>query len=68
MKIKSHQDIINIWYSLDDLAADIKVKYSTIYAWYRRDRIPVEYWKEIIQKAGEGGRKLTPKILLDTLK
>jgi hypothetical protein len=47
----THADIINLWPSLTDFAADLSVEYGTAKAMRRRGSIPSEYWLAVVRKA-----------------
>lgn len=51
----SHTDLINLWPSLADFAADISVPYGTAKAMRRRGAIPDAYWLIIVQRAAVRG-------------
>ena len=53
----THEHIINLWPSLSDFAADIRVAYGTAKAMRRRGSIPPQYWAALINKAVERGIK-----------
>lgn len=47
----SHSDIIDLWPSLSEFAADLSVKYGTAKAMRQRCSIPPGYWVTVVQKA-----------------
>lgn len=47
----THADIINLWPSLSDFAADLSVGYGTAKAMRRRSSIPPEYWMNVVRAA-----------------
>lgn len=47
----THADLINLWPSLADFAADIGVEYGTAKAMRRRSSIPSEYWLAMVRSA-----------------
>lgn len=49
----THQDIINLWPSLNEFAGDIGVAYGTAKAMRRRGSIPARYWDKMIAKASD---------------
>ena len=49
----THTDIINLWPSLSDFAADMAIEYGTAKAMRRRGSIPPKYWPVIVSKAAE---------------
>ncbi|WP_136617028.1 MULTISPECIES: hypothetical protein [Mesorhizobium] len=62
----THADVINLWPSLTEFAADIAVEYGTAKAMRRRESIPVEYWPALIRKAEERQiAGINPASLLD---
>lgn len=49
--VMSHTDLINLWPTLSDFAADLSLKYGTAKAMRRRSSIPSGYWDAMIAKA-----------------
>lgn len=49
----THADIINLWPSLAEFAADLSVAYGTAKAMRRRKSIPATYWPAIIKAAAD---------------
>lgn len=47
----THADLINLWPSLSDFAADLSVEYGTAKAMRRRSSIPSEYWLALVKAA-----------------
>jgi len=47
----THADIINLWPSLSDFAADLSIEYGTAKAMRRRGSIPSEYWLALVRCA-----------------
>jgi hypothetical protein len=47
----THSEIIDLWPSLSDFAADLSVKYGTAKAMRQRCSIPSVYWVMVVQKA-----------------
>lgn len=57
--VMTHADIINLWPSLSDFAADLAVGYGTAKAMRRRESIPSEYWLSAVRAAESRGIVLT---------
>lgn len=51
----THADIINLWPSLSDFASDLALEYGTAKAMRRRNSIPPNHWRTIVEKADERG-------------
>lgn len=49
----THADIINLWPSLAEFAADLSVEYGTAKAMRRRSSIPPKYWPAVVTKSSE---------------
>lgn len=47
----THADLINLWPSLSEFAADLSVEYGTAKAMRRRSSIPSEYWLVVVRSA-----------------
>lgn len=47
----THADLINLWPSLSDFAADLGIEYGTAKAMRRRSSIPSEYWLTMVRTA-----------------
>jgi len=47
----THDEIINLWPSLSDFAADLSVAYGTAKAMRRRASIPPDYWSAVLEGA-----------------
>ena len=52
-------NIINLWPSLSDLAADLRKPYSTVNAWKQRGSIPAKFDLALIEAAKQRGQRLT---------
>jgi DNA-binding transcriptional regulator YdaS (Cro superfamily) len=54
---RSFRDVIGLWPSLEDLAADVSVRKPAVTKWRQRNRIPAEKWSAILstEKARSGG-------------
>lgn len=53
----SHSDLINLWPSIGDFAADLGVEYGTAKAMRRRSSIPPEYWLSMVAASSARGIK-----------
>lgn len=53
------KQIIAIWPTLSDLAADLRKPYTTIQSWQQRGSIPARYDLELIEAAKGRGAELT---------
>ena len=53
------EQIIALWPSMSDLAADLGKPYSTVAAWKQRGSIPAAYDFDLIAAADRRGEKLT---------
>ncbi|OJU37177.1 MAG: hypothetical protein BGN94_08175 [Rhizobiales bacterium 68-8] len=51
----THSDLINLWPTLADFAADIGVEYGTAKAMRRRSSVPSEYWLSMVRSADGRG-------------
>lgn len=49
--MQSFSDVIRLWPSRGDLAADCCVPYGHVQQWERRDSIPPQYWPRLIEAA-----------------
>jgi hypothetical protein len=47
----THVDVINLWPSLSEFAADLGIEYGTAKAMRRRGSIPSEYWVAVVKNA-----------------
>ncbi|HTV69299.1 MAG TPA: hypothetical protein VMF90_12250 [Rhizobiaceae bacterium] len=47
----THVDVINLWPSLSEFAADLSIEYGTAKAMRRRGSIPSEYWVAVVKSA-----------------
>jgi hypothetical protein len=47
----SFQQIIDLWPSRAALARDMGVSYCRARQWYDRNRIPAEYWIDLVESA-----------------
>jgi hypothetical protein len=54
---RSFRDVIELWPSPEDLAADVSARVPTVIKWRQRDRIPAERWSAILstEKARASG-------------
>ena len=63
----SHRDAIEMFGSIKNLAdqffGDYELDYHQIWKWHNRNRIPVEYWEEVVEIANRLDIPLTTKIL-----
>lgn len=62
-RMTNHSELIDQWPSIAELARDMGTDYETVRAWRRRERIPVEYWRDLLVAAR--GRRI--KLSLDEL-
>jgi hypothetical protein len=60
----NHSDIIGLWPTLGDFAADLGVRPNTARGWKRRNSIPPNYWRGLIEKARERRVYVTPDHLM----
>lgn len=51
----THADLINLWPSISEFAADLSVEYGTAKAMRRRSSIPSEYWLAVVRSAEARG-------------
>jgi hypothetical protein len=58
-------DIIDLWPSQADFAADCGAKWMTAHQWRRRDKIPPEYWAALVRSAKRRALPVTEKLLAD---
>ena len=47
----THTQIISLWPSLSDFAADLGIQYGTAKAMRRRGSIPASYWASVVATA-----------------
>lgn len=59
----THTDLINLWPSLSDFAADLSIEYGTAKAMRRRSSIPSEYWLTTVNAAETRGLGVTLEML-----
>jgi len=47
------RQIIDLWPTMSALATDVGLqdKYQTVAAWKRRDSIPPDYWRSVVEAA-----------------
>ena len=60
----NHSDIIKLWPTLADFAADMGVKRNTARGWKRRNSIPDKYWTDLVEKARERRAYVSPEELM----
>lgn len=60
----NHSDIIKLWPTLADFAADMGVKRNTARGWKRRNSIPWKYWPVLIETARERRAYVDPRELM----
>jgi hypothetical protein len=53
--LKSFADVIGLWKTAGEMAADIEVTDLVVRAWKRRNAIPGEYWARIVSSAEARG-------------
>ena len=53
------EQIIALWPSMSDLAADLGKPYSTVAAWKQRGSIPAKFDLDLIEAAARHGKALT---------
>lgn len=53
--MESFNDVIGLWPSLPELAADLKVPYERAAQWRKRNSIPARHWARLIEVAQERG-------------
>jgi hypothetical protein len=53
--MKRFVDIISCWPSVSDFASDIGVRQGLASLWKHRDRIPGEYWCDVVGAASRRG-------------
>jgi len=59
----SHTQIIDLWPSLSDFAADLRVPYGTAKAMRRRGSIPASYWAAVVARAQDRKLRVTLEAL-----
>lgn len=59
MHSASMENILHIWPSMAELAADLGKPYQTVAAWKQRGRIPADYDLRLIEAAKKRGKHLT---------
>ncbi len=60
----NHSDIIRLWPTLDEFAADLSVNKRRALAWRSRNSIPWKYWPGLLAKARERRIYVTPDHLM----
>lgn len=60
----NHSDIIKLWPTLADFAADMGVKRNTARGWKRRNSIPDKYWTDLVERARERRAYVSPDALM----
>lgn len=60
----NHSDIIKLWPTLAEFAADLGVKRHTARGWKRRNSIPWKYWPSLLEKARERRAYVSPEELM----
>lgn len=53
--LKNFADVIGLWKTAGEMAADIEVTDLVVRAWKRRNAIPGEYWSRIVSSAETRG-------------
>lgn len=56
--------VFGIWADTDQLASEINRKADTVYRAWKRQRLPVDWWPELIDAAAQRGKLLTADTLL----
>lgn len=57
------RDVVAMWPSRDDLAADCDVEPIAVYRWERRNRIPPHRYRLLLDAAKRRGIPLSPETL-----
>jgi len=55
--MKSFSEVLALWPSLSDLAADLSLPYGVVKQWRRRNSIPSDRWQALVlaaQRRGHG--------------
>lgn len=63
--MKSFRDIIDLWPSLSDFAADIGVKYGTAQVMRFRSQLRDEHWVRVVAAAEKRGLPVTYQTLAE---
>ena len=64
MTSQIHRSIIQLWPSVEELAADVGVKPLTARGWLQRSSIPARYWTLVLRAAKEREIDVSYDILL----
>lgn len=51
----NHRTIISFWPDTDALASDLRLSENTVIGWRFRNRIPPQYWTEVVLSARRRG-------------
>jgi len=64
LRYKHWKQVIALWPTAREFASDLNVQYSTVCSWKMRNRIPPEYWLEILAAARLRKYKVGPTDLI----
>lgn len=56
-------EVIDLWPSINEFAAEMGVHINTVRNWHTRGRIPAKYWTGIIECAKRREIRITPSLL-----
>ena len=55
--MQTFSDVLALWPSRAEVAADCGVSYGVVKQWWRRESVPPEYWTALIDGARKRGIK-----------
>jgi len=64
-RLKSFRDVISLWPSLEELAAESGAGIWAVRKWWQRDRIPAEWWRALLESPTARKAKITADSLAD---
>jgi DNA-binding transcriptional regulator YhcF (GntR family) len=60
-----HAQIIEKWPSQRQMARDLDVSHFAVNKWYKRDAIPSEHWRRLVEEAQKRGIYLSYEMLVE---
>jgi hypothetical protein len=67
MEINSHKQIAESFGNINDFSDAIGVSSNVTRKWIYRDRIPAEYWVQVVQAAHQADLPITYRLLAELI-
>ena len=67
MNILTHKDIIDYWPTRAAFCAAVGVPYNIGRQWYKRSRIPADYWVAVVNACHEIDAPVTYRVLAECI-